>query len=124
MVRRQTKTGQQYSEATPFKLAGFRYLIGFHASVCKRILRKYPYRQYLYIDLNCGSGYQPEYAEFGDEVFGSPIIALQELNGQGIRPVCHFCDVNSEALANLRQTISKEKLECEAYYWEGDNKDS
>lgn len=126
MVRRQTRTGQQYSEATPFKLAGFRYLMRFHAGVCKRIQNKYSQerQQYLYIDLNCGAGYQPEYAEFGEEVFGSPIIALQELNQQGIEPICHFCDVNPEALASLRQVISEQNLNCEAYYWEGENRKS
>jgi hypothetical protein len=110
MTRRQTKTGQQYSESTPFKLKGFRYLMGFHARVCELILKKYS-QKYIYIDLNCGAGDQPEYRDFGDEVLGSPIIAVQELNKLGIIPICHFCDQNQEALNQLRRTIEKLNLQ-------------
>ncbi len=104
MERRKTKTGQQYSESTPYKLKGFRYLMSFHARVCELILKK-SNQDYIYIDLNCGAGYQPEYREFGDEVLGSPIIALQALNERGINPICHFCDANEEALKTLEKTM-------------------
>jgi three-Cys-motif partner protein len=124
MVRRKTKTGQQYSEATPYKLKGFRYLMAFHAGVCQIILEKYN-QSYIYIDLNCGAGYQPEYGEFGDEIYGSPIIALQELNKKGIEPICHFCDNNQEALNNLKKLIEEDLLlKCQPFYWHGDNKES
>jgi three-Cys-motif partner protein len=123
LSRDTTPTGQQYSASTPYKLKGFRYLIGYHARVCKLIIQK-TNQPYVYIDLNCGAGYQPEYREFDAEPLGSPIIAIQELNRQGICPVCHFCDVSSEALDSLRATITDLKLECDAQYWLGDNKQS
>ena len=123
MVRRKTKTGQQYSEATPFKLKGFRYLMAYHAGVCKLILEKYN-QKYIYIDLNCGAGSQPEYEEVGDELYGSPIIALQELNKKGIIPECHFCDASKEAIEKLKETIESLGLKCESTYWIGDNKES
>ncbi len=78
----------------------------------------------MYVDLNCGSGYQPEYKKYGDEVLGSPIIALQELNQQNIEPVCHFCDVNDKSLRILEETILNLKLKCKPSYWLGDNKNS
>ena len=118
-----TRTGQQYSSATPYKLKAFRYLMGYHAGVCELIMKKYS-QPYIYIDLNCGAGDQPEYCEFGDEVLGSPIIALQELNKKGIHPICHFCDSNQEALDNLKVAIQSRSLRCEAHYWFGDNKNS
>jgi len=118
-----TRTGQQYSSATPHKLKAFRYLMGYHAGVCELIMKKYS-QPYIYIDLNCGAGDQPEYCEFGDEVLGSPIIAIQELNKKGIHPICHFCDSNQEALDNLKVAIQSRSLRCEAHYWFGDNKNS
>lgn len=78
--------------------------MGYHARVCNRILKKIN-QPYIYIDLNCGTGYQPDYRKFGDEVLGSPIIALQELNQQGIEPICHFCDASKESLEILEKTI-------------------
>lgn len=123
MARRTTKTGQQYSSATPYKLKAFRYLLGFHAGVCELITKKYN-QPYIYIDLNCGAGSQPDYQEFGDEVFGSPIIALQELNKKGIHPICHFCDNSQEALESLEKVIRDMSLQCNPRYWLGDNKDS
>jgi three-Cys-motif partner protein len=74
--------------------------------------------------LNCGAGYQPDYRKFGDEVLGSPIVALQELNRQGIEPVCHFCDVSEESLELLKGMIAELKLKCQPHYWSGDNKDT
>jgi three-Cys-motif partner protein len=118
-----TRTGQQYSASTPYKLRGFRYLMGYHSRVCRLILNK-TNQPYIYIDLNCGAGYQPEYRKFGDEALGSPIIALQELNRQDIEPVCHFCDANEESLETLKRTVEELKLKCKARYWLGDNKDS
>lgn len=123
MAKHTTRTGQQYSAATPHKLKAFRYLVGFHAGVCEYIIKKYP-QPYIYIDLNCGAGYQPDYQEFGSEVLGSPIIALQELNNKGIEPICHFCDGNQEALESLKKVIQDMSLKCEAHYWYGDNKKS
>ena len=126
MPKDTTRTEQQYSAATPYKLKGFRYLMGYHARVCKLIFDK-PNNEsskYIYIDLNCGAGYQPDYGEVGDETLGSPIIALQELNGQGIEPICHFCDANKESLEILKRTIEELKLNCEPHYWLGDNKNS
>jgi three-Cys-motif partner protein len=123
MAKDTTSTGQQFSASTPYKLKGFRYLMGYHARVCELILKKIN-QPYIYIDLNCGAGYQPEYQQFGDETFGSPIIALQELNGRDIEPICHFCDASSEALDILKHTIERLQLRCEAHYWIGDNKDS
>jgi three-Cys-motif partner protein len=123
MPRKTTSTGQQYSSSTPYKLKAFRYLMSFHAGVCNLILKKTSQR-YIYIDLNCGAGSQPEYEEFGDEVLGSPIIALQELNQNGIEPICHFCDVSEEALVKLKNTISELKLKCSPNYWHGENKES
>lgn len=122
----QTKTGQQYSESTPFKLRGFRYLMSYHAAVCEKIFKKpnTTTQRYVYIDLNCGAGYQPEYKEFGDEVLGSPIIALQELNKKNIQPICHFCDQSQEALDKLSETIKNLNLQCDPHYWAGDNKES
>lgn len=102
--------------------------MGFHAGVCDFIFKKRPsssYREeYLYIDLNCGAGYQPEYREFGNEVLGSPIIALQELNRKGIEPVCHFCDASEAALTNLAKTIGELGLRCTPHYWQGDNREA
>jgi three-Cys-motif partner protein len=118
-----TRTGQQYSASTPYKLIGFRYLMGYHARVCKLILSK-TRQPYIYIDLNCGAGYQPDYRKFGEEALGSPIIALQELNEQGIEPICHFCDESEESLELLKRAIEELKLKCAANYWLGDNKDS
>jgi len=118
MPKDTTRTGQQYSAATPYKLKGFRYLMGYHARVCKLIFDK-PNNEsskYIYIDLNCGASYQPDYGEVGDETLGSPIIALQELNGQGIEPICHFCDANKESLEILKRTIEELKLNCEPHY--------
>lgn len=123
MPKDTTSTGQQYSASTPFKLKGFRYLIGYHSRVCKLILQKVK-QPYIYIDLNCGAGYQPDYRKFGDEVFGSPIVALQELNQADIEPVCHFCDASAESLETLEKTIADMKLNCQPHYWLGDNKDS
>lgn len=123
MARRTTKTGQQYSSATPYKLKAFRYLLGFHAGVCERITKKYN-QPYIYIDLNCGAGSQPDYQEFGDEVFGSPIVAVQELNKKGIHPICHFCDSSEEAIESLKKVIRDMSLQCTPLYWLGDNKDS
>jgi three-Cys-motif partner protein len=126
MTRKTTKTGQQYSESTPYKLKGFRYLMGFHSGVCKIILNKPEFQnsKYIYVDLNCGAGDQSEYREFGDEVLGSPIIALQELNHKEIEPICHFCDSSQESLDILKETIDKLKLKCVPTYWHGDNKKS
>jgi three-Cys-motif partner protein len=125
MAKRTTRTGQQYSEATPHKLKAFRYLVGFHAGVCEKIIKKYHQPQpYIYIDLNCGAGLQLEYREFGNEILGSPIIALEELNKKGIEPICHFCDENQEALESLKKVIQDMTLKCEAHYWHGDNKKS
>jgi three-Cys-motif partner protein len=125
MPKDTTSTGQQYSASTPYKLKGFRYLLGYHARVCKLILQKQETKQpYIYIDLNCGAGYQPDYRKFGDEVLGSPIVALQELNQEGIEPICHFCDVSEESLEILRRTIADLDLKCSPHYWVGDNKDS
>lgn len=123
MPKGTTRTGQQYSASTPYKLKGFRYLMDYHARVCKRILNKTE-QPYVYIDLNCGAGYQPEYREFGDEILGSPIIALQKLNSQGIEPICYFCDVNEESLEILERTISNLKLSCTPRYLLGNNKNS
>lgn len=123
MPKDTTRTGQQYSRSTPYKLKAFRYLMDFHARVCKRILRK-TRQPYIYIDLNCGAGYQPDYEKFGDEVFGSPIIALQALNQQGIEPICHFCDNNQESLETLKKTIKNLDLKCSPSYWLGDNRES
>ncbi|KAM3113896.1 three-Cys-motif partner protein TcmP [Phormidesmis sp. 146-33] len=123
MPKDTTPTGQQYSASTPFKLKGFRYLMGYHSRVCKLILNK-TNQPYIYIDLNCGAGYQPDYRKFGDQALGSPIIALQELNGQGIEPICHFCDSSQESLEILRRTIEDLKLKCEPHYWSSDNKDA
>jgi three-Cys-motif partner protein len=123
MPKDTTPTGQQYSASTPYKLKGFRYLMGYHSRVCKLILSKTS-QPYIYIDLNCGAGYQPDYRKFGDEALGSPIIALQELNRQGIEPICHFCDTNEESIASLKKTIEELNLKCDACYWLGDNKDS
>lgn len=117
-----TPTGQQYSDATPYKLDAFRYLMSFHAGVCELILRKY-HQKYIYIDLNCGAGYQPEYQEFGEQVYGSPIIAIQELNEKNICPVCHFIDISQDSLASLEHTIQQLNLKCKAHYWNGNNKD-
>jgi len=97
--------------------------MGFHARVCELILKK-THQGYVYIDLNCGAGSQPEYGEFGDEVVGSPIIALQELNARGINPICHFCDQSQEALDCLAESIKSFNLQCNPYYWYGDNKES
>ncbi len=97
--------------------------MGYHAGVGALIMKKY-HQPYIYIDLNCGAGYQPEYSEFGDEVLGSPIIALEELNKKGIDPVCHFCDSSQEALDTLKSAIQERSLKCKAHYWVGDNKDS
>lgn len=123
MPKDTTRTGQQYSASTPYKLKGFRYLMSYHARVCKLILNK-TNQPYIYIDLNCGAGYQPDYRKVGDEALGSPIIALQELNKQGIEPICHFCDANQESLEILKRTIEEFKLNCESHYWFGDNKNS
>ena len=119
-----TKTGQQYSDATPYKLNGFRYLMRYHAGVCEKIFSKYPTSKYIYIDLNCGAGEQTEYEQFGAGIYGSPIIALQELNEKGIIPVCHFCDNHSDALTKLEKTIQKLGLNCHSKYWSGNNKES
>ena len=123
MPKDTTSTGQQYSRSTPYKLKAFRYLMGYHSRVCKLILQK-TRQPYIYIDLNCGAGYQPDYKKFGNEVLGSPIIALQELNEQGIEPICHFCDTNPESLKILESTIQELKLQCVASYWLGDNSQS
>jgi three-Cys-motif partner protein len=125
MPKDTTRTGQQYSTSTPYKLKGFRYLMSYHAGVCRLIFDK-PYQpsKYIYIDLNCGAGSQPDYRKVGDEEFGSPIVALQELNKRGIEPTCHFCDANEESLEILKRTIEELNLKCEARYWLGDNKDS
>ncbi|MFG3817545.1 three-Cys-motif partner protein TcmP [Limnothrix redekei] len=122
----QTQTGQQYSESTPSKLEGFRYLMSYHAAVCEQIFKNpnTTTRKYIYVDLNCGAGYQPEYKEFGTEEFGSPIIALQELNKKNIKPICHFCDQSQEALNKLSETIKNLNLQCDPHYWTGDNKES
>lgn len=121
MSKDTTSTGQQYSQATPYKLKAFRYLMSYHARVCELILKKTK-QPYLYIDLNCGAGHQPEYKKFGPEQYGSPIIALQELNKRGIKPTCHFCDVSEEALSILERTIGEMGLQCQPFYWRGDNK--
>ncbi len=71
--------------------------MAYHAAVCRLIQDKHQ-QPYIYVDLNCGAGYQPEYEEVGDELLGSPIIALQELNKQKIKPICHFCDTSEESL--------------------------
>jgi three-Cys-motif partner protein len=118
-----TSTGQQYSASTPYKLKGFRYLMGYHSRVCKLILQKIR-QSYIYIDLNCGAGYQPDYKKFGDETLGSPIVALQQLNQEGIEPICHFCDVSEESLEILKKTIAELKLKCQPNYWLGDNKNA
>jgi three-Cys-motif partner protein len=118
-----TRTGQQYSAFTPYKLKGFRYLMSYHAAVCEKILKKRR-QPYIYIDLNCGAGYQPEYRKFGDEVLGSPIIALQELNKKNIEPICHFCDTSEESLEILKKAIEDLSLKCQSHYWPGNNKDS
>ena len=123
MPKDTTRTGQQYSASTPYKLRGFRYLMGYHSRVCKLIISK-TNQPYIYIDLNCGAGYQPEYRKFGDEALGSPIIALQELNRQGIEPICHFCDISKESLETLERTIKELKLKCDARYLLDDNKNS
>ena len=123
MEKDTTRTGQQYSASTPYKLKGFRYLMSYHAAVCEKILKKRK-QPYIYIDLNCGAGDQPDYRKFGDEVLGSPIIALQELNKKDIDPICHFCDSNEESLEILQETIGRLGLRCRPRYWPGDNKDS
>ncbi|MFQ4137843.1 three-Cys-motif partner protein TcmP [Nodosilinea sp. PGN35] len=123
MEKDTTRTGQQYSASTPYKLKGFRYLMSYHARVCEKILNKRR-QPYLYIDLNCGAGYQPDYRKYGDEVLGSPIIALQELNSRGIEPICHFCDSNEESLEILKATIERLGLACQPRYWSGNNRDS
>jgi len=97
--------------------------MSYHAAVCEKILKKRK-QPYIYIDLNCGAGDQPDYRKFGDEVLGSPIIALQELNKKYIDPICHFCDSNEESLEILQETIGRLGLRCRPRYWPGDNKDS
>ncbi len=97
--------------------------MGYHSRVCELILQK-TRQPYIYIDLNCGAGYQPDYKKVGDEVLGSPIIALQALNKRSIKPVCHFCDTNQESLEILERTIQEFKLQCTASYWLGENSQS
>ena len=69
-----TKTGQQYSDATPYKLNGFRYLMRYHAGVCEKIFSKYPKSKHI--------------------IYDSPIIALQEPNKKG--GVFHICENTSK----------------------------
>lgn len=74
-----TQCGQEYSEATPDKLEAFEYFMGYHARVSKYILTKNcKFVKYVYIDLNCGAGYQPEYLQYGNRMYGSPIIAIDQ----------------------------------------------
>ncbi len=97
--------------------------MSYHSRVCKLILEKTK-QPYIYIDLNCGAGYQPDYRKFGDEDLGSPIIALQELNKEGIEPICHFCDASHKSLDILKKAIKELNLKCDPHYWPGENKDS
>lgn len=101
-----TQTGQEYSEATPDKLRAFEYFMGYHAGVSKHILnRNRRYSGYAYIDLNCGAGYQPEYREFGDRAYGSPIIATRQALNHQLDPLLYFVDVRTEAIKALRKSI-------------------
>lgn len=114
---------QGYSQNTAYKQFKLRYFMACHASIVRNIQRRFSENlNYLYIDLNCGKGHQPEYESANCEPWGSPVIAVEELNKKGIIPYCYFVDIDPGAIATLKEVFSdRSDLRCYPSYWTGDS---
>lgn len=107
-----------YGACTAEKQADFRYLVGYHTEVVKRMYEKasaagkvWPPPEYWYFDITAGSGRHPETGEPG-----SPLIFAEEALAHGTNAVMFLHEQNSGNCDALRSEFSRVPVQATIYH--------
>lgn len=118
------KDGIGYGAYTAEKQADFRYLVGYHTKVVKRMYERaaatnkvWPPPEYWYFDITAGSGRHPETGEPG-----SPLIFAEEAQANGTNAVMYLFEQDPANCDALRAELTSIPLPTELH--QGDHQDT